>query len=75
MSYDSPSAIAMGAMDMDLNMEGLVGMGLNGMGGLGGSITGTLGGRGDEEERKRKMGLVLDILKVSRLVSSWTLLG
>lgn len=42
---------------MDLGLDGL-GAGVPGMGALG-SL-----GRGDEDERKRRLGLVMDILKV-----------
>lgn len=48
---------------------GLDGLGLEGMGNmgtpLGGGVGGALGGaRADEDERRRKLGVVMDILKV-----------
>jgi hypothetical protein len=58
--YDSPSAaMALGSVPnlADLGLDAM-GAGVPGMGALG-----TLG-RGDEDERKRRLGLVMDILKV-----------
>ncbi|CAL3972790.1 hypothetical protein PZA11_004184 [Diplocarpon coronariae] len=65
--YDSPSAaIALGVPGLELGLDGLVvpgGMGTP----LGGVGVGSLGGvRGDEDERKRRLGQVVDILKVSK---------
>lgn len=58
MGYDSPSAaLALGGV------PGLSDLGLDGMGT---PVPGPLGGgvRGDEDERKRRLQQVLDILKV-----------
>ena len=60
--YDSPSAaIALGGG------PGLMELGLDG---LGGQTMGSLGnlGRGDEDERKRRLGMVVDILKVRSIM-------
>jgi len=62
--YDSPSAaMALGGLGevMDLGMDGLGVLGGSQGLGLGGHGTGV---RGDEDERKRKMAMVVDILKV-----------
>jgi hypothetical protein len=57
-AYDSPSAaMALGGV------PGLAELGLDGMGAPGLGVMGALG-RGDEDERKRKLQQVLDILKV-----------
>jgi hypothetical protein len=56
--YDSPSAaMALGGVSglMDLGLDGL---GSQGVGALGGT------GRGDEDDKKRRLGMVMDILKV-----------
>lgn len=58
--YDSPSAaMALGGV------PNLADLGLDGMGGAVPGM-GTLGSlvRGDEDERKRRLGVVMDILKV-----------
>ncbi|KAK0102485.1 hypothetical protein ONS95_006101 [Cadophora gregata] len=63
--YDSPSAaMALGVPGLELGLEGLPG----GMGTpVGGVSLGHLGGaRADEDERKRRLGQVMDILKVSK---------
>ena len=60
--YDSPSAaMALGGV------PGLMELGLDG---LGGQTMGSLGslGRGDEDERKRRLGMVVDILKVRSIM-------
>lgn len=62
--YDSPSAaLALGGV------PGLSDLGLDGMGT---PVTGPLAGgvRGDEDERKRRLQQVLDILKVCRAVAA-----
>ena len=46
-----------GVPNLDLGLDGM-GAGVPGMGALGNL------GRGDEDERKRRLGLVMDILKV-----------
>jgi hypothetical protein len=65
--YDSPSAaMALGGV------PGLEGLGLEGMGTpLGGGLSSGVGGalgvggaRADEEERRRRLGVVMDVLKV-----------
>lgn len=63
--YDSPSAaMALGGV------PGLMDLGLDGLGGQAMGSLGTLG-RGDEDERKRRLGMVVDILKVC--ITSWPL--
>lgn len=70
--YDSPSAaMALGVPGLELGLEGLPG----GMGTpVGGLSMGHLGGvRADEDERRRRLGQVMDILKVGdpRALFTW----
>jgi hypothetical protein len=60
-NFDSPTtAAALASLPLgDLSMDTASGVGL---GGLGGGIHGV--GRQDEDERKRKLQMVIDILKV-----------
>lgn len=68
--YDSPSAaMALGGVPgLDMGLDGLGGSGMGmgigtpmamGIGGLGGNL-----GRGEEDERRRRLEMVVEILKV-----------
>ncbi|KAH8687556.1 mediator of RNA polymerase II transcription subunit 1-domain-containing protein [Tricladium varicosporioides] len=57
--YDSPSAAMALGGGMDLGIDGGLGVGAGGIGGVGGA-------RGDEEERRRKLGVVVEILKANK---------
>lgn len=66
--YDSPSAaLALGAAGLgEIGLDGLGTPSASGLAGLG-SVVGGLssgGARGDEQDRARRLGLVMDILKV-----------
>lgn len=64
MGYDSPSAaLALGGVP-GLSELGLDAMGTPGPGALGGPV------RGDEDERKRRLQHVVDILKVCCVVAA-----
>lgn len=56
--YDSPSAA------MALGVSGLADLGLDGMGASGLGALGSMSGRADDDDRRRKLQQVLDILKV-----------
>jgi hypothetical protein len=68
--YDSPSAaMALGGVP-GLAELGLDGIGAHGMGTLLPGHLGTSGQRGDEDERKKRLEAVMDILKVRILEHS-----